>query len=142
MAMLLEGCGLIRDRSKGYRELCYYIPTTSKQFMRACKEAHELITKLLPYERRIAITGKELRQTVLLYVSVDDESKRKLIAKLAMEDCFEKPGSHTLSELFELWKKGKIAEDLNTEKQIKAIEQCQRTMFDFFNVLPLSLNLH
>jgi len=43
MAMLSEKHGLIRDRSKGVREISYYIPKTSRTYMRACKEAHETI---------------------------------------------------------------------------------------------------
>jgi len=133
MAMLIEASGLIRDRSRGYRELSYRVPAQSKSFMRACKKAHELILRLLPQEKRISITAKELRQSVLLYVALDEQGKRKLISRLALPIEEQKPAAHTLAELFELWKKGKIAENGNGEKLIKTINQHERVLFDFFN---------
>jgi integrase len=104
--------------------------------MNACKQAHETITGLLPKERRETITAKELKQSVLLYVTLNQDDKREMIAQLTLprESGIEKSGSHSLTELFELWKKEKTAEGFYTERQRKAVKYCERSLMDFFRV--------
>jgi integrase len=112
--------------------MSYYVPRHSKTFLRLCKAAHETITGLLPKESRQTITSKEMKQNVLLYVSLNEEKRREMIAKLVLpyNNPVEKLGTHTLKELFELWKNGKQAEGFNKEKRFDRLEN---TLFSFFN---------
>ncbi|MDR2581144.1 MAG: tyrosine-type recombinase/integrase [Fibromonadaceae bacterium] len=135
MAYLFEKTGLIRDRSRGYKELSYYIPKHSKSFMKACKTAHETIISLLPREKRQNITPQEMKQYVIQYVTLDEEAKREFIRSLIIPNItlpynsgIEALGTHSLKELFELWKKGKNAEGLRDVENFG----CERVFFDFF----------
>jgi integrase len=102
--------------------------------MRSCKDAHETITGLLPKERRETITSEELKQSVLLYVTLNQDGKRELIARmaLAVDGFTEKPENHSLIELFELWKKGRIAEGLHNKKHFNGFSNRKRLFADFF----------
>jgi integrase len=108
--------------------------------MRACKDAHETITGLLPKERRKTITSEELKQSVLLYVSSNQDGRREMITQLALPSsspAVEKPESHSLAELFELWKNGRIAEGFNNKKQLNGFNSRQRMFVDFFKAHDL-----
>jgi integrase len=136
MAYLFEKTGLIRDRSRGHREISYSVPRQGKSFMKACKEAHETIISLLPMNIRENITAKELRQHVLLFVNLNQEARREMIARLVLPygSGIEKLGTHTLAELFELWKKGKIAEGFVDEHKF---DNLKKVMLDFFRTFNL-----
>ncbi|MCL2206919.1 MAG: site-specific integrase [Fibromonadales bacterium] len=133
MAYLFEKTGLIRDRSWGYREISYSVPKQSKSFMRACKNAHETIMGLLPKNKRQTITAKEMKQIVLQYVNLDEESRCKIIAQLVLpyNSGVEALGSHTLKELFDIWKTAKQTEGLNKGGRFDRLEN---TLFTFFNL--------
>lgn len=130
MAMLSEKHGLIRDRSKGVREVSYCIPKSSRAYMRACKQSHEFICKMLTISQRNKLTGGELRSIVMQYVELDEKGRQALLCHLL----YPSEQKHCLlPELFEQWKQSKEAEGL-AGKPLKALEQCKRTMLDFFNL--------
>jgi integrase len=126
MAMLSEKYGLIRDRSKGVREISYYIPKTSRTYMRACKEAHETICRLLTQSMRNSLASKELRSIVLQFVELDERGRQALLCHLLYPS---EQKRCLLPELMEKWKEGKMAEGHNE----KVLVQCKRTLLDFFN---------
>jgi len=134
MAMLVEKTGQIRDRSRGYVELSYNVPRNGKSFMNACLEAHKTITSLLPKLVRQNITPKELRQSVLLYVNLTPDDKREMIARLALpyNSGVEALGTHSLTELYEVWKNGRVAEGFLDKAKSNKVNHTQRVILDFF----------
>jgi len=136
MSYLFEKTGLIRDRSSGYREISYYVPKHSKTFLRLCKTAHDTIMGIIPKERRKTITPQEVKQIVIQYVTLDEEGKREFIRGLILPTItlpynsgVEKLGTHSLRELFELWKKGKT-----DEVKINGFE---KILFDFYKTFEM-----
>jgi len=125
MAMLSEKHGLIRDRSKGVREISYYVPKTSKTYMRACKEAHELICKLLTASRKNRIANMEFRMMVLQFVELDEIGRKSMICNLLYPS---EQKQCSLAELLDKWQEGRTAEGQNE----KVLGQCKRTLLDFF----------
>ena len=135
MACLVEKTGLIRDKTSGYKEISYAVPKHNKTFLRLCKTAHETIMGIIPKERRQTITPQEVKQIVIQYVSLDEEARREFIRGLVLPTItlpynsgVEKLGTHSLRELFELWKKSKNAEGLGDVEHFG----CERVFFDFF----------
>ncbi len=125
MAMLSEKHGLIRDRSKGVREFSYQIPKDSRAYMRACKNAHEFICKMLTQSQRNKLASRELRSIVMQYVELDERGRQALLCNLL----YPSEQKHCLlPELLEQWQKGKVTEGSNE----KVLGQCKRTLLDFF----------
>ena len=111
--MLFEKRGLIRDRSKGFRELSYYLPRESRAFMRGCLKAHELMVSVMDSKDRAMLTNKSMKANVLRYMALDSDGKREFVRRLILKDCF---GSHPprkampLEELADAWLELKLSE--------------------------------
>jgi len=128
MAMLVKKSGLLRDRTKGYAEISYYLPNNSLSYMRDCKKAHELIVALLPEDRRKKITGKKLRKLVMQYVSINIESRKRFLSELLFPKEKE-PEPVLLTMLVNSWVDGKLAEGSDAV----TIKFFKRVINDFFS---------
>jgi len=117
--MLVEKTGQIRDRSKGYPEISYYVPKHSIAFMRKCKEAHEFILMALPPDRRNCIEAKELRSFVIRWAMSSENEKRTMLANIMQTGEVKEI---TLEELIGRW----------AEERPEAAKQSKTPLNEFF----------
>jgi hypothetical protein len=129
MAMLDEKRSLIRDRAKGYRDMVYYIPKTSRAYMKACLQAHEAVCRFMPQCKRKTITNKEMKTLVMRFAVFNEQGRQAMLRDILYETESKRC---SLAELINKWHDMKIFEGLGS-KQMKAINNCKRTLLDFFN---------
>jgi len=113
MASINFKTGQIRDRAKGYPAISYYVPKTSKAFMKECVNAHNLIVSLMP--ARSTIKPKEMRALTLKYAVLDNHGRRELMRSEifgSSESSGAKQKSISLGELADSWMESKISSAL------------------------------
>jgi hypothetical protein len=129
MASIDIKTGQIRDRVKGESPIAYYVPKTSKSFMKDCLQAHELIISLLGNKK---LSKNELRTTVLRYVAFDSEGKHELVKKLVLQDYEQKPSEATIASIAETWFERKTYEGITDKHKLRLCYQ-KSVILKFFS---------
>jgi len=133
MAAIDFRLGQIRDRTVGYKPICYCVGNKSKKFLEACLKAHETIMGVLTPQAREGIASKEARAAVLAYVAIDDDGKKQLLKKIALSGYGLKNETEaaTLEELADAWFRQKMAQGATEKHKTMAMQQ-KRAIMDFF----------
>jgi integrase len=129
VAYLDTKIGQIRDRTKGYPEISYYIPKSDKKYMRECLSAHELLIHIFPREK---VTGAELRGRVILYAALNREGRQEYLRQLVAAPT-EAPAVRgvPIKELLDAWVDRKVSEGVS-EKQRANLVFYHRIISRFF----------
>jgi len=134
MATIDFRLGQIRDRTVGYKPMCYCVGNKSIKFLESCLKAHETIMDTLAPQARESITPREVKAAVLAYVALDNSGKRELLKRITLSSYGVKveKSAISLEELLNAWYDQKSAEGV-TDKMAKTMAAYKNVMLNFFD---------